>query len=250
MAASAISWCSSSMARRARAGLSAGISTSVTSGLAARTRRVTGSEAATGKLAQVWTGRATLVPSTSTCSTARCSLSVATMTTESSGITTCGPNSLRNSVSLWCASPIRCLVSLVELAGIQERLRIFGECRLLRVRRNASHRAQDHEFRIALLQALAAKKVAQDRNVAKAANLVIDVGHTVVHEPRDHKALSILQLKFGFGFARAKRGHGESGDGQRIGKVQGAHFRSYLQVNIPVGHDDGGELQAHAEFLE
>jgi hypothetical protein len=35
----------------------------------------------------VCTVRATLVPSTRTCNTVRCSLSVATMTTESSGIT-------------------------------------------------------------------------------------------------------------------------------------------------------------------
>src|SRR5580765_3708821 len=63
------------------------MSTRVTSGFAVRTRLVTGSEAATGKLAHVWTVRATLVPSTSTCSTARCSLSVATITTESSAIT-------------------------------------------------------------------------------------------------------------------------------------------------------------------
>ena len=54
--------------------LSAGMSTRVTSGLAARTRRVTGSAAAIGKLAQVCTVRATLVPSTSTCNT--CSLLV------------------------------------------------------------------------------------------------------------------------------------------------------------------------------
>src|ERR1700741_437437 len=46
-----------------------------------------GSEVATGKVAQVWTVLATLVPSTRTCSTVRCSLSVATITTESSGMT-------------------------------------------------------------------------------------------------------------------------------------------------------------------
>src|ERR1700733_2923486 len=45
-----------------------------------------GSEPATGKLAQVCTVLATLVPSTSTWSTVRCSLSVATMTTVSSGM--------------------------------------------------------------------------------------------------------------------------------------------------------------------
>src|SRR5579871_1580474 len=73
------------------------MSTIVTSGFAAFTLRVTGSAAATGKLAQVCTVRATLVPSTSTWSRARCSLSVATSTTESSAIT---PASLQESFGL------------------------------------------------------------------------------------------------------------------------------------------------------
>src|ERR1700675_131680 len=50
-----------------------------------------GSEVATGKVAQLWTVLATLVPSTSTCRTVRCSLSVATITTESSGIAVTSP---------------------------------------------------------------------------------------------------------------------------------------------------------------
>src|ERR1700687_4974369 len=238
------------MARRARAGLSTGISIKVTSGLAVRTRRVTGSEAATGKLAQVWTVRATLVPSTSTCRTARCSLSGATITTDNSGITTCCWLVHSETLSHPCPLPTCCLALLVELARIQERLRIVGPRRLLRVGRYAVHRAQDHKFRIALFQALAAKEIPQDRDVAKPRDFVIDVGHPVVHKPSDYKALTVLQLKFSFGFARAKRWHRESGDGQRVGKIQGAHFRSHLQVNIPVRHDHGSELQAHAKFLE
>ena len=86
MAPSGISSRSSSMPRSACMALSAGMSTRITSGLAARTRRTTGSPVAMGKLVQLWTVRATLVPSTSTCNSARCSLSVATMTTESSAI--------------------------------------------------------------------------------------------------------------------------------------------------------------------
>src|SRR5260370_22359800 len=120
------------MARSARGGLSAGMSTRVTSGLAVRTRRVTGSDAATGKLAQLWIVRATLVPSTSTCSTARCSLSVATITTDSSGITN-----------------LRFLFAFVEPAVVQERPRILGRGRRLRTGRDTAHRAQNHKFRIA-----------------------------------------------------------------------------------------------------
>src|SRR5215475_13663889 len=89
IALSGTSWWRNSIARRANWELSTGMSTRITSGFAARTRRVTGSEPATGKLAQVCTVRATLVPSTSTCKRARCSLSVATMTTDNSGIETC-----------------------------------------------------------------------------------------------------------------------------------------------------------------
>src|SRR5579864_691165 len=200
------------MARSARPGLSAGISTRVTSGLALRTRRVTGSEAATGKLAQVWTVRATFVPSTSTCSTARCSLSAATMTTASSGITTCSSLKFDEGLSNAAALQHTSLVVLVELPSVHKRFRIRGRGRRLRVGRNAMHRAQDHECRITLLQALAAKKVSQDRNIAQTWNLVIDVGYTIVYESRNHKALPILQFKFSFSFAGAQGGHRKSGD--------------------------------------
>src|SRR6516164_1024845 len=74
------------MARKAGIGASAGMSTSTTSGLALWTRRTTGSLAASGKLLQLCTVRATLVPSTRTCNNARCSPSCATTTTESSAI--------------------------------------------------------------------------------------------------------------------------------------------------------------------
>src|SRR6202007_2945629 len=96
----------------------------------------------------------------------------------------------------------------------------------------------------------AAKKIPQDRNISQARNLVIDVGNTIVYESGNHKALPILQFKFSFRFACAESRDGKSGDGQRVGKVQCAYFRSYLQVNIPVGHDFRSELQAHAEVLE
>src|SRR5580700_3663492 len=62
------------------------MSTRTTSAFAAWIRRVTGSVEATGKVAQVCTVRATLVLSTRTCRTALCSLSDATITTESSGM--------------------------------------------------------------------------------------------------------------------------------------------------------------------
>jgi hypothetical protein len=79
----------------------------------------------------------------------------------------------------------------------------LGRSRALRVGRNAVHGTQDHQFRIALLRALAAEKIPQDRNIAQAGNLVVNVGNAIVHQTRDHKALAVLQFKFGFRFARA-----------------------------------------------
>jgi hypothetical protein len=35
-----------------------------------------------------------------------------------------------------------------------------------------------------------------------------------------------------------------------LAKVERADFRRNFQMNVSVGHDDRGELQAHAEFLE
>ena len=63
----------------------------------------------------------------------------------------------------------------------------------------------------------------------EAGNLVADIGDAIVHQSGDHKTLAVLQFKFGFGPARAQRGHGESGNGQGIGEIQvltsGATFR-------------------------
>src|SRR5579864_3222964 len=75
-----------SMARIAAVALSWGMSTSNTSGLTPWMRRNSGSVAATGNAGQLCTVRATLVPSTSTCSTERCSSSVASITTANSAI--------------------------------------------------------------------------------------------------------------------------------------------------------------------
>src|SRR6266853_529462 len=193
------------MARSARGGLSAGMSTRVTSGLAVRTRRVTGSEAATGKLAQLWTARATLVPSTRTCSTARCSLSDATITTESSGMILLGapycfltltelPELLAcTMLPLFAAARRLCSI---EFVLIQKRFRIRGCRRRLSAWRDATHRAQNHQLGIAFCRALALEKIAQNWNVTQSWNLVVDVGDTIVHQTRNDEALAVLQFKF------------------------------------------------------
>src|SRR5581483_8779173 len=93
------------------------MSISTTSGRALCTRRITGSVAVTGKLAQVWTTLATLVPSTSTCKTARCSASSATMTTDNSGIALLAPCLLANGLDATPGLSSCCSIYLSEGLG-------------------------------------------------------------------------------------------------------------------------------------
>ena len=88
------------------------------------------------------------------------------------------------------------------------------------------------------------EEITQDRNVAQARNLVLNVGDAIVHQARDHEALSILQFEFGLGLARAERRYGKSGNSQSIGEIESAHFRRDVQMNVSVGHDHRCELQA------
>src|SRR5262249_232292 len=122
------------IAVRAAVPLSVGTSTRTTSGLACCIRRTIGSVAAMGRFAAAWTMWATLVPSTNTCSTARCSLSVATTTTESSGIS--NHHSLnQDQLQNWWHVNQRDLCELVSSPGglviklvfVQEGLRIFWQ---------------------------------------------------------------------------------------------------------------------------
>src|SRR5581483_1340329 len=100
------------------------------------------------------------------------------------------------------------------------------------------------------LQAAAAEEVSQDRNIAKSRNLVVNVCNSIIHQAGDHEALAVLQFKFGFSPARTERGHREPRDRERIRKIQRADFGSHLQMDIAVGRDHWGELQANAELLE
>src|ERR1700680_1682680 len=133
------------MARRAMAGLSAGISTSRTSALAACTRRATGSDAETGKLEQVVNRRPQLGAHTQDSTTAP-------------------------------AGSLPRTLAPIELPVVQERLRVFGPGRSFRIGRDPVYGAQHHQFRIALLRVLALEEIAQDRNIPKAGNLVPNIG--------------------------------------------------------------------------
>src|SRR6476661_6847015 len=139
---------------------------------------------------------------------------------------------------------------LIKLCWIQKRLRCFGSSWLFVAGRNPMDGTQHHQFRIAFLRALAAKEIAQDWDVSQARNLVVDVGHAVVHQSCDHEALSILQLELGLRFPCTECGNGESGNCQRVRKVECAYFGCNLEMDVAVRSNDRRELQPYAEFLE
>src|SRR5580698_6118654 len=199
------------------------MSTRTTSAFVVWIRRIKGSFAATGKLAWVYTARATLVPSTSTCSTARCSLSAATIITESSGMTLlllpqnlyrhllCTQNHTIPIGSSASFAACRRLLS-IKLIFVEERLRILRTFRRLGAGCDAMHRAQHHQFRIALLQILAFEQIAENRNVSESRKLIGNLSHSVVHEAGDHETLPVLQLKFRVRATRAQSRNVKSGD--------------------------------------
>src|SRR5580698_10364594 len=259
------SWRRSSTARMAVAGLSAGTSTSMTSGVAACTRRMTGSDAATGKLAQVWTVRATLVPSTNTWSTVRCSLSVATMTTESSAITYVFPIPQKSVASVQFPVASEFIGSSsddraqgitsrsffpIELVIVDESVRLLRPGRGFGVRRNPVHGAENHEFLVAFRNTLASEKGTQDRYISQAGNFFPSIGDAIVDQAGDYETLPIPQFEFSLSLACTQGRDGEAGNGVRVGEIQGADFRRNCEVNIAVGHDDGSEIQLDAKLFE
>ena len=81
-------------------------------------------------------------------------------------------------------------------------------------------------------------------------NFIVDISHPIIHQPRDHKALPILQFEFSISFARAQSGHGKSGNGQRIGEIKLANFGRYFQMNVSVRHYHRSKFQSDAEFFK
>src|SRR5260370_39460630 len=55
----------------------------------------------------------------------------------------------------------------IELAVIQIWLRVYRALRRLDIGRNPAHRAQNHQFRVALLRALALEEIAEDRDITQ-----------------------------------------------------------------------------------
>ena len=104
-------------------------------------------------------------------------------------------------------------------------------------------RAQHHQFGIGPLRTLAFEEIPQNRDVAQPGYLVVQIGHPVIDQSGDHKALPVLQFELGFSLARTQRGHGESRNRQRIGEIQSADRRRHFQMDISIGHDHRGKFQ-------
>src|SRR5208337_1869242 len=136
----------------------------------------------------------------------------------------------------------------VELAMVQIRLWGLWQLRRLGSGRDPVHGTQYHQFRVALLRALAPEKSAEDRDIAQARNLVRNVRDPVVDQAGDDEALAVLQFEFRFRLTGADGGDGGSGDRDRIREVQGAHFGGDMEVDAAVGLNDRGKFQVHAKL--
>src|SRR6266851_3277178 len=138
----------------------------------------------------------------------------------------------------------------IKFSLIHKRLRIFRGWSRLGARRNAVHRAQHDQLCRALLCVLAAEQIAQDRNIPQPRHFAVLVSYAIVHEPGDHEALAILQLKLRLRAACTQSRHGKSGNGERVSEIKLTHFRHYLEMNIVVGHDHGRKFQLYAELAK
>src|SRR6202023_1456346 len=138
----------------------------------------------------------------------------------------------------------------IELAVIQIRLRVHWTFRRLDSGCNPAHSAQNHQFRVALLRALAFEEIAEDRDIAQSRYLVAKICDPIIHQAGDDEALSILQFEFSIRLARADGGYGGSGNGDRIGEVQRTHLGYDMQVDVAVRLNHGSEPQPHAELAK
>src|SRR5208283_4635704 len=138
-------------------------------------------------------------------------------------------------------------VKLAVLQNGQGHRRTLGG---LRARGNAARRAQDHQFRIVLLEALAPEKSSEDRDITQPWNFIDDVSDAIVDQSGNDKTLAILQLEFGIGLAGADGGNGRAGNADGVGVVERAHLGHDMHMNVAIGLDYGGELEAHTELAE
>src|SRR5208283_4631235 len=143
-----------------------------------------------------------------------------------------------------------CGLLAIELALIQIRHRHRRTLRRLDTGRNPVHGAQNHQFRVALLGALAFEEIAEDGDIAQSRNLVLNVRDPVIQQAGNDETLTILQFEFGLRLARADGGYGGSGDGDGVREVQRTDLGSDVQVDAAVRLNHGSELQAHAKLAK
>jgi len=82
----------------------------------------------------------------------------------------------------------------IELAVIQIRLRVHRTLRRLDIRCDPAHRAQNHQFRVALLRALALEEIAEDRDIAQSGYLFAKICGPVINQSGDDESLALLQF--------------------------------------------------------
>ena len=108
----------------------------------------------------------------------------------------------------------------------------------------------DDQFIIRPIQRFALKKLSQDRNVANARYFLKLLCYTIVEETGDRKALPVSQIHFGLNAIRRERGNQESLNGERIGEIQRADFRLYLQMDEAIRRKRGSEVKAYTVIFE
>ena len=138
----------------------------------------------------------------------------------------------------------------IELIVIKIRLRIHRTLRRLDIWCDPAHGTENHQFRVALLRALALEEITEDRDIAQSWHLVAKICDPVIHEAGNDEALAILQFEFSVRLACADSGYGGSGNRDRIREVQCAHFGYDMQVDVAVWLNHGGELQSHAKLTK
>src|SRR6202162_4019243 len=142
------------------------------------------------------------------------------------------------------------LLLAIELSVIQIGFRVHRTFRRLDIRRNPAHRAQNHQFRVALLRALALEEIAEDRDITQSRYLIAKICDSVIHQAGDDEALAILQFEFSIRLARADGGYGGSGNGDGIREIERTDLRNDVQVDVAVRLNHGCEPQPHAKLAK
>src|ERR1700683_3401035 len=112
-------------------------------------------------------------------------------------------------------------------------------------------RSDDHDqLVLTLLKRFAAEELADDRKIAKHRHLIDNLAHLIVHETCDSKTLPVGQFHFRVNAASGKRRDEETGKGNCVREIKGAHFRAHMQVDTIAFREGGSKRELHAVFTE